>query len=323
MNTTQRAVARTFEAHLDRPRIARPLGRRGQLDRDLAAILVDRQSRSAARRSNPAAACRTIRRARGWLLPAGRTGRSARCRPGRWRKTAGSARATAAARFPIRAPVSGRAPPSGCADRRRRRPMLWPIQACTMRPSRRAAPPRRAGRPRPGHCRPGRQTDPTALRRRPAGTARKSCSRAVAADDLGGGAAKPPGQGLVDEQKPAGAVHRIKADRRVIEEFDELVALVADHRLHLVARGDVLDVPEAVAGAPGDRVDRDVEPAGDAAARISATASAAIARAPAAARCAAARNRRLTSGAGERCRDPRQRRVSSDCGNRSRKALLA
>ena len=73
---------------------------------------------------------------------------------------------------------------------------------------------------------------------------------------------------MVDELKTPGAVDRIKADRRVVDEIDKLVALVADHRLHLMACGDVLEDPEAVARPAGDRVDRDVEPAGDPAAGI-------------------------------------------------------
>src|SRR5438128_3754081 len=90
----------------------------------------------------------------------------------------------------------------------------------------------------------------------------------VAADDFGGRGAEPAGQCLIDEQKTPGAVDRIKSDRCVIEEIDELVALITDHRLHFVTRGDVLDVPKAVTGLAGDRVYRDVEPAGGAAARI-------------------------------------------------------
>src|SRR5207302_1960114 len=82
------------------------------------------------------------------------------------------------------------------------------------------------------------------------------------ADDLLRGATEPFRQRVVDELKTPGAVDRIKADRRVVDEIDKLVALVADHRLHLMARGDVLEDPEAVARPAGDRVDRDVEPAG-------------------------------------------------------------
>ena len=90
----------------------------------------------------------------------------------------------------------------------------------------------------------------------------------VAADDLRRRRAQPFRERLVDEQKPSGRVHRIETDRRVIKEFDELVPLVPDQRLHFVARGDVLDVPEAVARPSGDRVDRNREPAHGGAARI-------------------------------------------------------
>ncbi len=90
----------------------------------------------------------------------------------------------------------------------------------------------------------------------------------IAGEDLLGCATEPLGQGVIDEEKAAGAVDRIKADRCVVDEVDELVALVADHRLHLVAGGDVLQVPEAVARPAGDRVDRNVEPAGGPAAGI-------------------------------------------------------
>ena len=81
-----------------------------------------------------------------------------------------------------------------------------------------------------------------------AAAARKSCSRASLPTISAG---VPPSQSarvwLTNRKRP-GAIDRIEADRRVVEEIDELVALVADHRLHLVARGDVLEVPEAVAG---------------------------------------------------------------------------
>ncbi len=90
----------------------------------------------------------------------------------------------------------------------------------------------------------------------------------VAADQLGRGRAEPAGQGGVDEAKAALAINRVEADRRLVEKIDEAVALVADHPLHLVLGGDVLDVPEAVTGPAWDRVDGDVEPAGGDAARV-------------------------------------------------------
>src|SRR6185437_16640422 len=85
----------------------------------------------------------------------------------------------------------------------------------------------------------------------------------AAMDDLIGSAAEPLRQRLVDEEEAAGAVDRIEADRRVVEEVDELVLLVADDLLHLVPGGDVLQAPEAVAGAAGERMNRNVEPAAD------------------------------------------------------------
>src|SRR5579859_5826054 len=90
----------------------------------------------------------------------------------------------------------------------------------------------------------------------------------ITADQLGRGRAKPAGQGRVDKAKAALAIDRIEADRRLVEKIDKAVALVADHPLHLVLSGDVLDVPEAVARAAGDRVDGDVEPASRGPARI-------------------------------------------------------
>src|SRR5262249_34832979 len=68
----------------------------------------------------------------------------------------------------------------------------------------------------------------------------------VAADELGRRRAEPGGKRAIDKEKPARAIDRIAADWRVFEKIDELVALVADHRLHLVARGDVLQVPKTV-----------------------------------------------------------------------------
>ncbi len=120
-----------------------PVGRRGELDRDLAAILLVHEADQLLVRSDPAAARRTTRRAPGSPPRGGRTGRSARCRPARWRRNAGSARATAAARPPTRARASSRAPPSGCAIRPPRRPC--------------------SGRSRPGSC--GRRGFSARLRR--------------------------------------------------------------------------------------------------------------------------------------------------------------
>ena len=42
----------------------------------------------------------------------------------------------------------------------------------------------------------------------------------AAAHDLFGGAAKPSGQGLIDEQKAAAAVDRIKPDRCIVEKVE-------------------------------------------------------------------------------------------------------
>ena len=88
----------------------------------------------------------------------------------------------------------------------------------------------------------------------------------VAADHFRRRAAEPSCEGLVDEQEAPARIDRVKADRRVVEKIDELVALVADHRLHFLAGGDVLEIPEAIARPSGDRVDRDVEPPGGGAA---------------------------------------------------------
>src|SRR6202043_837682 len=54
----------------------------------------------------------------------------------------------------------------------------------------------------------------------------------------------------------------------LVEKIDKAIALVAHHPLHLVLSGDVLNVPEAIAGAPRDRGDGDVEPACRGAARV-------------------------------------------------------
>jgi hypothetical protein len=140
---------------------------------------------------------------------------------------------------------------------------LWPIQAWTMRPSRlfSTTSPRCASPARPPNGSHG--AAPVARRRR-----EKIVQPDIAADQLGRGRAEPARQRRVDEQEAPVAIDRVEADRRLVEEIDEAVALVADHPLHLVARGDVLDMPEAVAGPAGDRVDRDVEPARRRAARI-------------------------------------------------------
>src|ERR1051325_455541 len=74
-----------------------------------------------------------------------------------------------------------------------------------------------------------------------------------APDDLLGAAAEPFGQGLIDKQKAAAGLDRVEPDRRVVEEIEELVPLVPDHCFHFMPRGDVLDIPEAVTGAAGDR----------------------------------------------------------------------
>src|SRR6185437_1932033 len=84
----------------------------------------------------------------------------------------------------------------------------------------------------------------------------------AAVDELARRGAKPVGERLVDEEEPPLAIDRIEAHRRVIEEIGELHLLVADHLLHLVARGDVLEGPEAVAGAAGQKMRRKVEPGG-------------------------------------------------------------
>src|SRR5207302_10248282 len=56
-------------------------------------------------------------------------------------------------------------------------------------------------------------------------------------------------------------VDGIEADRRVVEEVDELVLLVPDHLFHLVPSSDVLEAPEAVSGTAGQRMYRHIEPA--------------------------------------------------------------
>ena len=104
-------------------------------------------------------------------------------------------------------------------------------------------------------------------------------------------------------------VDRIESDRRIFEKLDELVTLVADHRLHFMAGGDVLDIPKAVAGPAGDRVDLDVEPAGGRAARVTQRQRGDAARRPRPG-CAAARNRpriRVGEPPAMRC----QRRVAT------------
>src|SRR5438045_7080208 len=87
-------------------------------------------------------------------------------------------------------------------------------------------------------------------------------------EDLLGAAAEPFGQGLIDKQKAAACLDRVESDRGVVEKIEQLVTLVPDHRLHFMPCGDVLDIPEAVTRAAGDRVDRDVEPAGSGAASV-------------------------------------------------------
>src|SRR5215471_9230898 len=67
----------------------------------------------------------------------------------------------------------------------------------------------------------------------------------ITADQLGRRRAEPARQRRVDEQKSAVPIDRIEADRRLVEEVDEAVLFLADHPLHLVARGDVLDMPKA------------------------------------------------------------------------------
>src|SRR5438270_2787811 len=90
----------------------------------------------------------------------------------------------------------------------------------------------------------------------------------TAPDDLLGAAVEPFGQCLIDKQKAAADIDRVKSDRGIVQKIEQLVALVADHRLHLVTCGNVLDIPEAVTGPPGDRIDGDVEPAGSGAASV-------------------------------------------------------
>ena len=90
----------------------------------------------------------------------------------------------------------------------------------------------------------------------------------VTADQFRRGRAKPAGEGRVDEAESSLAIDRIKTDRRLVEKIDEPVALVADHPLHLVLSGDVLDVPEAIARSSGDRINGYVEPTGGGTTRI-------------------------------------------------------
>ena len=85
-----------------------------------------------------------------------------------------------------------------------------------------------------------RRAAPTARR-----SARKSVSRAPLSTSSPADAPSHCGERLVDEEEAPVAIDRVEADRRVVEEIGELHLLVADHLLHLVARGDVLEAPEA------------------------------------------------------------------------------
>src|SRR6185312_12179908 len=102
----------------------------------------------------------------------------------------------------------------------------------------------------------------------------------AALDQLAGRGAEPVGQRLVDEKEAAVAVDRVETRGCVVEEVGELHLLVADHLLHLVARGDVLEAPQAVAGPPGEQMRREAEPGGaaGAVAQRQATGGAAAAR---------------------------------------------
>src|SRR5262249_44035208 len=79
---------------------------------------------------------------------------------------------------------------------------------------------------------------------------------------------EPSCQRIVDEEKSAIHIDRVKTDRRTVDKLDELVALVTNHRLHFMTGGDVLNIPESVTGSAGNRIDRDVEPAGGTAMRV-------------------------------------------------------
>ncbi len=82
----------------------------------------------------------------------------------------------------------------------------------------------------------------------------------AALHQLAGRDAEPIRQRLVGIEEASLAVDGIEAAGRVVEEVRELHLLVADHLLHLVAGGDVLEAPEAVAGPARERMDREVEP---------------------------------------------------------------
>jgi hypothetical protein len=55
--------------------------------------------------------------------------------------------------------------------------------------------------------------------------------------------AQPFGKGVVHEQEAALAIDRIEADRRVLQEVDDLCLFLANHLFHLPLGGDVLHQP--------------------------------------------------------------------------------
>ncbi len=83
---------------------------------------------------------------------------------------------------------------------------------------------------------------------------------AVLAQNLVRLVAEPAGEGLVDVDEAPIAVDRVEAGRGILEEIDDLLALLADHLFHLAARGHILDAPQHVTVMILDRIGRDAAP---------------------------------------------------------------
>src|SRR5690606_4755150 len=80
------------------------------------------------------------------------------------------------------------------------------------------------------------------------------------AHDVLGRRFEPFGKRMADEQEAALVVDRIEPDRRVLEEVDELLLLLADDLLHLAARGGVVDAQHDRARESGQWRRLDVAP---------------------------------------------------------------
>ncbi len=131
----------------------------------------------------------------------------------------------------------------------------------------------------------------------------------AALDQRAGRGAKPFRQRLVDEEETARGIDRVEAHRRAVEEIRELPLLVADHLLHLVARGDVLEAPQHEAGPAGQPMRQDAEPGLPGAAlgkRDAAAGRAALARVEREAREILGRRVARRDGARDRLERPRR-----------------